>query len=116
MASTHSYLLFFSNRGRLLGEGSRAAASRAHGARQGDRQPAAPVAAGAHHEHVPVRDFNEEGYLVMATRKGVIKRCDLSDSATRVAAHHRHRPARRRRLGRRGADPRHQESCSPSAP
>jgi DNA gyrase subunit A len=27
---------------------------------------------------VPVRSFEEEGYLVMATRKGVIKRCDLA--------------------------------------
>jgi DNA gyrase subunit A len=73
-------LVLLESRPLLLGQGARAAAGRPHGARQGDRQPAVAVARrSASPAPVPVRDFTEEGYLVMATRKGVIKRCNLAD-------------------------------------
>jgi hypothetical protein len=80
VASTHSYLLFFSNRGRCywvkvheLPQAGRTARGKAI-VNLLSLSPQERITS-----TVPVRDFTEEGYLVMATRKGVIKRCDLSD-------------------------------------
>ena len=82
VASTHSYLLFFSNRGGCywvkvheLPQAGRTARGKAI------VNLLAAVAAGAHHEHRAGEATSAEPgtYLVMATRKGVIKRCDLSD-------------------------------------
>ena len=74
----------------LLGEGARAAAGRTHGARQGDRQRAAPVARSERiTSTVPVRDFSEEGYLVMATRQGrhqTLRSLGLQQSAHAAAS------------------------------
>jgi DNA gyrase subunit A len=80
VASAHSYLMFFSDGGRCywvkvheLPQAGRTARGKAivnvlH-LKPGERITSTVV----------VRDFSEEGYLVMATRKGVIKRCRLSD-------------------------------------
>jgi DNA gyrase subunit A len=80
VASTHSYLLFFSNRGRCywvkvheLPQAGRTARGKAI-VNLLQLSPQERITS-----TVPVRDFSEEGYLVMATRKGVIKRCHLSD-------------------------------------
>ncbi len=81
IASTHSYLLFFSNRGRcywvkvhelpLAGRTARGKAI----VNLLQLSPQERITS-----TVPVRDFKEPGcYLVMATRKGTIKRCDLID-------------------------------------
>ena len=80
VASTHSYLLFFSNRGRVywvkvheLPQAGRTARGKAI-VNLLQLSPQERITS-----TVPVLNFSEEGYLVMATRKGVIKRCDLSD-------------------------------------
>jgi DNA gyrase subunit A len=80
VASTHSYLLFFSNRGRCywvkvheLPQAGRTARGKAI-VNLLQLSPQERITS-----TVPVRDFSEEGYLVMATRRGVIKRCDLAD-------------------------------------
>jgi DNA gyrase subunit A len=81
IASTHSYLLFFSNRGRCywvkvheLPQAGRTARGKAI-VNLLQLSPQERITS-----TVPVRDFKEPGcYLVMATRKGTIKRCDLID-------------------------------------
>jgi DNA gyrase subunit A len=81
IASTHSYLLFFSNRGRCywvkvheLPQASRTARGKAI-VNLLQLSPQERITS-----TVPVRDFKEPGcYLVMATCKGTIKRCDLID-------------------------------------
>jgi DNA gyrase subunit A len=79
IASTHAYVLFFTNRGRvhwkkvwelpLLG---RAAKGRSLAnlltLGEGERVQAT----------LPVRSFDEAGYVVLCTRKGVIKKTDLA--------------------------------------
>jgi DNA gyrase subunit A len=81
IASTHSYLLFFSNRGRCywvkvheLPQAGRTARGKAI-VNLLQLSPQERITS-----TVPVRDFKEPGcYLVMATRQGTIKRCDLID-------------------------------------
>jgi DNA gyrase subunit A len=80
IASTHSYILFFSNRGRCywvkvheLPQAGRTARGKAI-VNLLQLSPQERITS-----TVPVRDFSEKGYLVLATRKGVIKRCDLAD-------------------------------------
>jgi DNA gyrase subunit A len=81
IASTHSYLLFFSNRGRCywvkvheLPQAGRTARGKAI-VNLLQLSPQERITS-----TVPVKDFKEPGcYLVMATRKGTIKRCDLID-------------------------------------
>jgi DNA gyrase subunit A len=80
IASTHSYILFFSNRGRCywvkvheLPQAGRTARGKAI-VNLLQLSPQERITS-----TVPVRDFSEEGYLVMATRKGTIKRCRLQD-------------------------------------
>jgi DNA gyrase subunit A len=79
VASTHAYVLFFTNRGRvhwkkvwelpLLG---RAAKGRSLAnlltLAEGERVQAA----------LPVRSFDEQGYVLLCTRQGVIKKTDLA--------------------------------------
>jgi len=80
VASQHTYLLFFSDRGRCYWV-------KVHELPQAGRTARGKAIVNVLHlgpgeritSTVQVRDFNEEGYLVMATRQGVIKRCDLSD-------------------------------------
>jgi DNA gyrase subunit A len=81
IASTHSYILFFSNRGRCywvkvheLPQAGRTARGKAI-VNLLSISPQERITS-----TVPVRDLQEPGcYFVMATRKGVIKRCDLAD-------------------------------------
>ena len=79
VCSTHSHLLFFTDQGQLywlkvynIPEGSRQARgkhlSNLIEMKQGEKISAI----------IPVRDF-KEGYLFMATRKGVVKKTDLMD-------------------------------------
>ncbi len=81
-ASTHHFLMFFTDKGRCykvkvydLPEGSRTAKGRS----------LANVIQKTTEENVttylPVKDFYEKYYIVMATRNGVIKKCELSDFA-----------------------------------
>ena len=108
VASTHAYVLFFTNRGRvhwkkvwelpLLG---RAAKGRALAnlltLGEGERVQAT----------LPVRRFDEAGFVVLCTREGVIKKTDLNAfSNPRRGGHHRDQPRRRRRADRGGADDR----------
>ncbi|MEY4178156.1 MAG: hypothetical protein RLY70_1730 [Planctomycetota bacterium] len=81
VASTHAYLLFFTNQGKVywqkvydLPQLNRESRGRAIvnllNLAEGERIT----------ECVPVRDFNEEGrYLMMATRKGLVKKTPLDD-------------------------------------
>ncbi|MBI5324653.1 MAG: DNA gyrase subunit A [Ignavibacteriae bacterium] len=81
-ASTHHYLMFFTDKGRCykvkvydLPEGSRTAKGRSM----------ANVIQKTNEEtvttYLPVKDFMEKYYIVMATKNGVIKKCELSDFA-----------------------------------
>jgi DNA gyrase subunit A len=80
VASTHSYILFFTDMGRChwvkvheIPEAGRAARGKAIvnllGLQEGER------IAG----RVPVSEFREDQYLVLATKKGIIKKTVLSD-------------------------------------
>jgi DNA gyrase subunit A len=79
IASTHAYVLFFTNRGRVhwkkvweLPLFGKAAKGRSLAnlltLTEGERVQAT----------LPVRSFDEAGYVVLCTRKGVIKKTDLS--------------------------------------
>ena len=79
VASTHAYVLFFTNRGRVhwkkvweLPLFGKAAKGRSLAnlltLTEGERVQAT----------LPVRSFDEAGYVVLCTRKGVIKKTDLS--------------------------------------
>ncbi|MBW2963152.1 DNA gyrase subunit A [Candidatus Woesearchaeota archaeon] len=80
VASTHSYLLFFTNKGQLhwlkvydIPLGGRGARGRPVvnliGLKEGEKVTAV----------VPVREFKEGNYLVMGTKKGVVKKSSLMD-------------------------------------
>lgn len=79
-ATTHSYILFFTNRGY------------AYKVRVADIPVGGRTAKGKHLSNllaissedkvtafVPVRDFSAEGYLFMATSLGTVKKCKISD-------------------------------------
>src|SRR5690606_38486904 len=79
VASTHAYVLFFTNRGRVhwkkvweLPQLGRAATGRS----------LANLLALAEGERVqatlPVRSFDESGYVLLCTRQGIVKKTDLS--------------------------------------
>ncbi len=79
VATTHSYLLFFTDRGRCfwvkvheIPQASRTARGKAivNLLRLRDERVTSVI---------PVRDLREGGYLVFATRQGVVKRCELVD-------------------------------------
>ncbi len=79
IASTHDYLLFFTDRGQVywlkvysIPEASRQATGK-HLANLLETGPREKITA-----IVPVRDF-KEGYLFMATKKGVVKKCELME-------------------------------------
>ena len=83
VASTHSYIMIFSDRGRaLLAEGSRGPRRRPRRQGQGHRQPG--VDGGGREDRRVAGGQgvagSEEGqqFVVMGTRKGVIKKTDLS--------------------------------------
>src|SRR4051794_22829929 len=87
VCSTHDYLLFFTNRGKVyrqkvyeLPEASRTAKGRALvnvlPLREGERVHAVQA----------TRDFTEGKYLVFATRKGMIKKTKFGDYNTRIKA------------------------------
>jgi len=80
VASTHHYILFFTDRGRCywlkvheIVEGGRLAKGRAITNMLALGQGEAITA------YVPVRDFMGGGYLVMATKNGLVKRIALSE-------------------------------------
>ena len=80
IASTHNYLLFFTNRGKLYWQ-------KVYELPQGSRQSRGKAIVNllelAEGEYVsamiPVTNFEEETYLFMATRGGTVKKCSLSD-------------------------------------
>jgi DNA gyrase subunit A len=87
ICSTHDFLLFFTNRGKVyrlkvyeLPEGARTAKGRALvnmlPLREGERVRAV----------IPTRDFSEHRYVVFATRKGLIKKTDLTAYNTPIRA------------------------------
>src|SRR5436305_65594 len=87
VCSTHDYLLFFTNRGKVyrskvyeLPEASRTAKGRSLNnflpLRDGERV----------HAVVDTRDFSEGGYLVFATRKGQIKKTEFQAYNTPIKA------------------------------
>jgi len=80
IASTHSYILFFTDRGRChwvkvheIPEAGRAARGKAIvnllGLQQGERVTG----------RVPVSEFRNDRFLLLATRKGVVKKTNLSE-------------------------------------
>lgn len=80
IATTHSYILFFTNTGKCywlkvheIPEASRASRGRAIvnliGCQSGEKV----------HAFVSVKEFTEDGYVVMATKNGIIKRSRLMD-------------------------------------
>ena len=80
IASTHSYILFFTDRGRChwvkvheIPEAGRAARGKAIvnllGLQEGERVTG----------RVPVSEFREDRFLLVATRKGLVKKTNLSD-------------------------------------
>src|SRR5215203_2555471 len=87
ICSTHDFLLFFTNRGKVyrlkvyeLPEGSRTAKGRALinvlPLREGERVRAV----------IPTRDFSEHKYVVFGTRKGLIKKTELTAYNTPIRA------------------------------
>ncbi|MFN2611892.1 MAG: DNA gyrase subunit A [Solirubrobacterales bacterium] len=87
VCSTHDYLLFFTNKGKVyrlkvyeLPEGARQSKGRALvnvlPLRDGERVTAV----------IPTRDFNEDRYLVFATAKGMIKKTEFGAYNTPIKA------------------------------
>ena len=79
-ASTHDYMMFFMSNGRVyvekvfdIPEGSRISKGR-NMANVLELQKEERIAA-----MIPVKDFDENLHLVMATRKGIVKKTNLSD-------------------------------------
>jgi DNA gyrase subunit A len=80
VASTHDYLLFFTNRGKVYWQ-------KVYGLPQGSRQSRGKAIVNllelAEGETVsamfPVSDFGDESYLFMATRAGTVKKSAISD-------------------------------------
>ncbi|MEW6097245.1 MAG: DNA gyrase subunit A [bacterium] len=78
IASTHDYILFFTNKGKVywlkvydLPESGRISKGKAivNLLRLGEDEKIAAS--------IPIREFNEEDYLIMATRKGLVKKTRL---------------------------------------
>ena len=54
---------------------------------------------------IPVRHFEADRYLLMATRRGLVKKTPLEEySRPQGRRHHRHQPGRGRHADRRGPD------------
>jgi len=83
VATTHHKILFFTNRGRVYrvkGYGIPEASRQAKGTAMVNLIPLEPgekVSA-----VIPVKDFNTNEYLVLATRNGIIKKSDLAEYDT----------------------------------
>ena len=117
IASTKDYLLFFTDAGRMywlkvyeIPEGSRTTQGKAivNLLNVGMDEKITAI--------LPVKEFSEDTYLFMATRKGVVKKTPLVEySNVRVRRHHRRQAGRRRQADRRGAD-RRQAGCLPGLP
>lgn len=80
VASTHNYILFFTNRGRVHWQ-------KVHGIPEGSRQSRGKAIVNLLElgdgefvtAMVPVSKFTEDNYLFMATRMGTVKKSQLSD-------------------------------------
>lgn len=80
VASTHDYLLFFTNKGRLYWQ-------KVYGIPQGSRQSRGKAVVNILElgeeetitTMITVSGFEDDKYLFMATRSGIVKRCCLSD-------------------------------------
>ena len=100
VASTHAYLLFFTTIGKVywlkvheMPQAGRAARGRSV-INLLSLKPDEKISA-----FLPVREFQQDRYLVFATRRGLVKKTDLMEYATpRAVGHHRDRA----RGGRRG--------------
>ena len=79
VASTHAYILFFTNRGRVYW-------LKVHeipdvgpaGQGQGDRQPGSLQSGEKIAAVCAVRDFASGGFVLLATRKGMVKKTELA--------------------------------------
>lgn len=83
VATTHHNILFFTNRGRVYrvkGYGIPEASRQAKGTAMVNLMPLEPGE--KVNAVIPVKDFNTNQYLVLATRNGIIKKTDLSDYDT----------------------------------
>lgn len=87
IATAHQYILFFSDRGKCywlkvfeIPEGGRTSAGRAvvNLLRLESTEKTTAF--------VPVRDFDEDRFLFMATQKGIVKKCRLSDFSNPYSA------------------------------
>ncbi|MCG9127420.1 DNA gyrase subunit A [Candidatus Poribacteria bacterium] len=87
IATAHQSLLFFTSFGKCyvkkvyeIPEGSRTAAGRAavNMLKLGDTETISAF--------LPVREFNEEQYILMATRNGIVKKTALTDFSNRISS------------------------------
>ncbi len=80
VASTHDYLLFFSNRGRVFRKKVYEVPQAGRAARGKALVNLLPVEKGEKiSATLSIREFDEDHYIVMATKNGVIKKTRLSD-------------------------------------
>ena len=81
IASTKDYMLFFTDAGQsLLAQGLRDSRGRAGHPGQGDRQPAEPSPQGENISAIlPVKEFADDRFIMMATRLGVVKKTALQE-------------------------------------
>ena len=81
VASTHAYILIFSDRGRVYWlKVARDPGRRTRGARQGDRQPGEDGARRADRGtagRAGMAEADGERFVAMGTRKGIVKQTDL---------------------------------------
>ena len=78
IASTHDYLMFFSDRAPLLAQGARDPAGRPRGARQAGGQLHHHPRASSIAALVPVRKFADDEWLIFVTRNGTVKKTVMS--------------------------------------
>ena len=105
IASTHAYLLIFTNKGRVYWlkiydiPDAATAGKGKHCSGLINLQPDETVTA-----FLPVKEFVPGKYIVMVTKQGVIKKCELTEfDNPHVARHHRAGARRRRRAAGRAA-------------
>jgi DNA gyrase subunit A len=83
ITTTHHYLLFFTNKGKVY---RKKVYELPEGGRQAKGTPMVNILCLDNKENVtaviPVKDFNEEGYLFMATQRGVVKKTALQEYDT----------------------------------
>ena len=80
IATTHHYLLFFTNKGKVY---RKKVYELPEGSRQAKGVPLVNFLYLDKREYVtaviPVKDFDEDGYLFMATQEGVVKKTELKE-------------------------------------